>query len=1086
MIDLLDVKDIDEYIQKSVNDPSLEMEYIFGSKPKESREILTKDMFMRLLSFCNSNYVKLETITNLDIRSQEIRKGRSKLSDLRITLNDLNSIKEYCKKDEFKENMNIEYIKKTTHFEKDKRNSLQNEDYNYRINLKTEQELGDASPETLDILDDWKNKKKFFRYKRRISFITNDKLFRIDITAVKNNSFNKSINNYNLYKSFKESKVLNEPEQYELEIEYIGNMKINGTLNIQNYIQNREKLVNVLDDNIYTSPTLIGITESINTISKLSESDNIQDILNDIDTDNLKDIKVLFNKVIYNIHVFIYDTKLIMKESEKDKVLKEYYKLTNQTKRRKVFMAPQPVTLNFNGLNIESGGNIISNYVVTEKADGERYMLYINEDKKGYLINNKLDVKNIGIQFPTVNGEWLIDGEYITKDKNNEAINLYMIFDVYYATNETDKPVYKYPFISKKESRSEILEIFKIHVSESVSDSKEDLMRIDFKLYEKGATKIEPQTSAKFKNNYKILAQSKNILKRSEKNGYEYKIDGLIFLPTNLPVKAGLDGKVPQNIGGTWDYNYKWKPPEENTIDFQVIIKKNKKGRDEVFSYIIHDDDGTDIVKEYKKLILKVLYDEKQDTSLNFCFKMLEGMPKTSNNIETAKFKPPNMWGDIGETNILLQDGKILCENEGNEIKDEIKDKDIVEMRYNSEAENDMIWEPLRIRRDKTKPQFFLAANNIWETITNPITTNMISGQIDLKDINKNISLENIDDYYVAEESTYISEPLRKLHNFIKSKLIGSIGSSQELPSSKQIMDTSIGRGGDIQKYMNPEINCKFLFGLDIAPVDEACRRYYYDRKRNKAAVFIRYDTSKNIKTKGGFLEFNNEFSETMINILYDMKEKIPKEYKNINKRFNGKANDKFNIISSQFTIHYYFIDEETLKGYLTNIQQNTKKGGFFIGTCYNGLKIFNELEKPEPFEYIDTLGNLIYRVEKKYKTKDFKYKGDRKDMLGQEINVYMESIGQDIPEYLVNFDYFIDIMKQYGFEPYKPKMKTKYNKVIKNDIGSFLDIIKELDTIQKDDIELNRYYKQSLDILKDPALIKLSSMNNYFIFQKK
>ena len=104
MIDLLDNKDIDEYIQKSVNDPSLEMEYIFGSKPNESRKILTKDMFMRLLSFCNSNYVKLETITNLDIRSQEIRKGRSKLSDLRITLNDLNSIKEYCKKDEFKEN----------------------------------------------------------------------------------------------------------------------------------------------------------------------------------------------------------------------------------------------------------------------------------------------------------------------------------------------------------------------------------------------------------------------------------------------------------------------------------------------------------------------------------------------------------------------------------------------------------------------------------------------------------------------------------------------------------------------------------------------------------------------------------------------------------------------------------------------------------------------------------------------------------------------------------------------------------------------------------------------------------------------
>ena len=101
MIDLLDVKDIDEYIQKGVNDPSLEMEYIFGSKPKESRDNLTKDMFMRLLSLCNSNYAKIETTTNLDIRIEETKQGKSRLSDVRITLKDLNSIKEYCKKEQY-------------------------------------------------------------------------------------------------------------------------------------------------------------------------------------------------------------------------------------------------------------------------------------------------------------------------------------------------------------------------------------------------------------------------------------------------------------------------------------------------------------------------------------------------------------------------------------------------------------------------------------------------------------------------------------------------------------------------------------------------------------------------------------------------------------------------------------------------------------------------------------------------------------------------------------------------------------------------------------------------------------------------
>ena len=104
---------------------------------------------------------------------------------------------------------------------------------------------------------------KFYRYKKRFSFITEDKLFRIDITAVKNNSYNPSINSYNLYKSFKDSNVLNEPEQYELEIEYIGLKRINGVVSIQNYMQNKEKLVNVLDDNTYTSPLLIVNIESL-------------------------------------------------------------------------------------------------------------------------------------------------------------------------------------------------------------------------------------------------------------------------------------------------------------------------------------------------------------------------------------------------------------------------------------------------------------------------------------------------------------------------------------------------------------------------------------------------------------------------------------------------------------------------------------------------------------------------------------------------------------------------------------------------------------------------------------------------------
>ena len=89
-------------------------------------------------------------------------------------------------------------------------------------------------------------------------------------------------------------------------------------------------------------------------------------------------------------------------------------------------MAPNPITIDFNQLNIEFTGNILQNYLVTEKADGDRYLLFILETK-GYLINSKWEILDIGITFD-LEGTWLLDGEYIIKDKDQKDINLYIFF----------------------------------------------------------------------------------------------------------------------------------------------------------------------------------------------------------------------------------------------------------------------------------------------------------------------------------------------------------------------------------------------------------------------------------------------------------------------------------------------------------------------------------------------------------------------------------------------------------------------------------------------------------------------------------
>ena len=120
------------------------------------------------------------------------------------------------------------------------------------------------------------------------------------------------------------------------------------------------------------------------------------------------------------------------------------------------------------------------------------------------------------------------------------------------------------------------------------------------------------------------------------------------------------------------------------------------------------------------------------------------------------------------------------------------------------------------------------------------------------------------------------------------------------------------------------------------------------------------------------------------------------------------------------------------------------------------------------------------------YDIDNFDYDGsDVSNMLGQKISVYMESIGQEIDEYLVNFNYFVDIMKKYGFVPELPKLHPNFKNKLKQPIDSFIETINNIDKkVYNNDRNFTKY-KNIKDILNIPELKELSSMNNYFVFKK-
>jgi hypothetical protein len=144
----------------------------------------------------------------------------------------------------------------------------------------------------------------------------------------------------------------------------------------------------------------------------------------------------------------------------------------------------------------------------------------------------------------------------------------------------------------------------------------------------------------------------------------------------------------------------------------------------------------------------------------------------------------------------------------------------------------------------------------------------------------------------------------------------------------------------------------------------------------------------------------------------------------------------------------------------------------------------------------IDEFGNKVYSITKKYEIDDFTYaKDDREKLFGQEIDVYMNSIGKAFTEYLVNFELFIDIMKEYDLVLAKPDFKKDYKGLFGNSdlcytdgFGGFESMINQLDKLYSKDLSLKQHFPEAFQLLKEKnsLLRELSGFNNWFIFEKK
>jgi mRNA (guanine-N7-)-methyltransferase len=199
---------------------------------------------------------------------------------------------------------------------------------------------------------------------------------------------------------------------------------------------------------------------------------------------------------------------------------------------------------------------------------------------------------------------------------------------------------------------------------------------------------------------------------------------------------------------------------------------------------------------------------------------------------------------------------------------------------------------------------------------------------------------------------------MRDYHSEIKSKLI------MKYAKGKSVIDIGSGKGEDVSKYVKAE--SKPVVGFDIVEEEYPHPNY---------------------------MTFHKVPSETY--------------------KIKNYVKQKYDVININFAIHYFLKNKKTFESLVMNIHENLKKGGVIMATVLDGKLVYQSLKNK------NIVNTNKYTFTKKYNN-SLNFNSPKFKMLGQEVEVLVKGtkyFNKPISEFLFNFDKFLRIMEELGFE---------------------------------------------------------------------
>jgi hypothetical protein len=1014
-------KDETKNIQDIFNKTSKNDEYEVMFYNYKKNNMLSFERFQNVLNYMNARSkikkLKLLNINVLDVIYQK------DLVSYRIQINDIDTINEYLTMTHKRKNHviykvlltkidnddNISIMKKTKNMK-----LIQDvNDYNFRVRLSKEEDVTKDELKTLKSLTNKDGDSIVFRYKQRLTLTVDNSAshsINIDATTTK---MHKSINN-----------IHSAVPVHEIEIDYTSSKSSNAHL---------EK-----------------IFIEVSTLLKIFQQSNF--IISDTET------KLVLDK--YNIVLGI------------DK------KMTNLDGRRSQSLEVQHVV-----------DKLPNRYAVTDKADGERYFLVIF-DLKVYLISYNLEVKYTGHKLADKLSKYnntILDGEYIYIESENRHI--FMAFDCLYtgtmdvrklssftdrlkyadeviekcfiAANHTD---YKMKQYNGDFTINKIIDFHKKEMGEYLSALVKNI-KIDKKMLLVRRKYFISVTGGKPNEIFKYARLLWNEYIYNKSNNCPYMLDGMMFHP--------LEQRYTTKDHDTKYVEYKWKPPEKNSIDFYVQFERS---RDTGKIITVYDNSNEDYARSKPYRICNLYVGKRQ----------------------SGAEKPVLFQEDNRKymAHLFVEDGEAR-----DQIGNIINDGTVVEFYYNMDASIPDVyrWVALRTRHDKTESvirfgkkygNYETVANKVWRSIINPFVYDDIiilanDGQYE----KHNNTLRNkIDHSLILSEKkeniyyqirTNLAKPMRQFHNYIKSILIYTHCDHTYESKKLTVLDIACGRGGDIMKFYHATV--EYSVGIDVdnegltSPIDGATSRYYQLKKSYPnfpRMFFIHADAS-------ALLNYNNQNK-----VLGGM---TPKNKTLINKFFEQTDRKLFDRVNCQFALHYFLEDDTTWSNFCENIDNNLKPGGYALFTCFDARKVISLLNNKNnmTIHYTNQKGEkrVLFDIVKKFDDSVLK-----QEMIGvgHAIDVHNAIDFQEgvyKTEFLVDMQFLLfEFKKRCNMTLVDTDTFDNQFYIHKDYFGHIIKY-EENPKTQQFLMKTAEFYNQEDNVNK--ASFQLSSLNRYYIFRK-